>query len=116
MLFINKKQVRVFEDAGTTDFEEYMADHLEGHFPVHMELLGPDAMLVYIRQARAAAKRYGFTTRYEVWLYTSLMVMLGAGFDTDPMLPWADRILTDQRVTDPDARIRDLYRTGIDFL
>jgi hypothetical protein len=85
------------------------------NFEVDVEVLGelPAAELAELSLQRAA--QHGFTRLGACWQYLSLMLVLGSGFDEDPLLPWARQVLT-REGADPEARLSALLDASLAYL
>src|SRR5687767_9297821 len=100
MLRIRSEQITVFAEAALRNFEDRMVAHLENFAPNHSKILSEDEMRVVIRHGIKKAEDHGFTSERSIRIYTELMLMLGSSFDTDPQLPWAAELLSDEEITD----------------
>ncbi|MCU0727347.1 MAG: hypothetical protein MUE73_16435 [Planctomycetes bacterium] len=109
MLVIRREQMEAFGLLGSTEYKDFMAAHLTEHFPVHAEVWSPETMLAVIEEGAAAARGHRLSRGRELCLYTDFRVILGAGFDTDPQLPFAGRILADASIRSPGERLDRLY-------
>jgi len=74
---------------------------------------GTHEVAVEIMRRRAA--RFKFTEGRTFTLFALLSFLLGAGFDRDPLFPWAARALA-ARTASPDETARALAKGGIDWL
>lgn len=108
MLTIRKTQMEALESAAIRAFEDRTYAHLQKYFPGHCMLLGEEAMRRVIQHGWMKAKSYDITAECCVRSYIEFMCLLGSGFDTDPLLPWAAEILND-KTWDQVARGDRLY-------
>jgi hypothetical protein len=115
MLVIRKQQMEVLEIAARKGFEDRMYRHLLEYFPHHCTLLGEDQMRLVIRYGWEKANSYEWTAECCVRSYIEFMCLLGGGFDTDTLLPWAAEILND-RSSDQISRGDRLYYKMWDYL
>src|ERR1041384_1822737 len=82
-----------------------MLAHLKNFAPNHSKILSEDELRVVIRHGMKQAESHGFTSERSLRIYTELMLMLGAGFDSDPQLQWVAELLKDETITDEVTRI-----------
>lgn len=90
-------------------FARSMHGHLRGFAPHHAKAMGDAALERTIDLGISRAEGYGLTYRGPVQLYLELMILFGSAFDTDPMIPWAGRILADGGPEDQMARAELLH-------
>jgi hypothetical protein len=83
-VIIRAKQMEVFEQAQTQQFEDEMVAHSREFSPRLTEILGDEQLRVAVRGAMARARGYGFTNRGPIRLYVELMFLCGSAFDDDP--------------------------------
>lgn len=69
-----------------------------------------------IRVGRKKAAYYNLTTECCVRSYIEFICLLGSGFDTDPLMPWAARILNDKATFDEVKRGDRLYDQVWDYI
>jgi hypothetical protein len=93
MLTIRPAQIEALHAAAMQAFEDRTYRHLQEYFPIHCTLLGEASTRLVIRLGWQKAKSYDLTAECCVRSYVDLMCLLGSGFDADPLLPWAARIL-----------------------
>jgi hypothetical protein len=115
-MLITNEQMRKLEGTGAQNFLGYMIGHLREHFPASSQLMGEDGLRALVDEGIKNAARYGFSTRYEVCLYTDIMLTLGAGFDTDIQLHWVRNILKPVMPVDPRKKIDDLVDAVYNYL
>lgn len=82
-------------------------------FPRKCEYVGEANRERLVRLGARAAQARGITTIRGVVLFVSMMFVLGAGFDRDPLLPWASAILDDPSVTSSGEKVDGLYSGAI---
>lgn len=116
MLVIRPEQMEAFEEAAIRAFEDRTYKHLQQYFPGHCLLLGEEQMRRVIQQGWQKAKSYDLTAECCVRSYIEFMCLLGSGFDTDPLLPWAAEILDDKTVSDQIERGDRLYDKAWDYI
>lgn len=69
-----------------------------------------------VSRAMEASVKYGFTTRGSIRLYAELMLLLGCGFDTDPLFPWAPKVLLNRYAGDSAGRAEQLHKETLQYL
>jgi hypothetical protein len=84
-------------------------------WPEKSNYLGPDRMRALVRYGVDKMQQYGISTPVGAFLGTVMIYMLGAGFDHDPLFPWAKRVLTDRQLG-PSERTEKLYEEGVGYL
>lgn len=82
---------------------------LQALAPQKYQVLGEDVLRNLVRHSYGAAKQYGLTTERGAMIYLALAYVLGAGFDHDPLYPWASAVLTDAALVDPMQKGKALY-------
>lgn len=113
---IRAEQMEAFDKAAVRNFKLRMAQHLKESFPNHCQILGDEKLDGVIDYGWERAKSYGMWGENSVILFTDLMFLLGRGFDADPQLPWASKILNDKELADEETRTQTLYEKAIDYL
>jgi len=96
MLVIAGFQLQAMRSGALRAFEDRTLIHLARYFPRHLQLLGEVVLRRVIRLGLDKATGYGLAPECCVRSYVEFMCRLGSAFDTDPLLPWAARILADQ--------------------
>jgi hypothetical protein len=91
-------------------------DRLTGVFPVKSAHVGEAALTRVVADGVRAARSYGFGGQQASMLFIVLKFVLGAGFDRDPLLPWASATLNDPAIASPAKRLDKLYLEGAAFL
>jgi len=85
-------------------------------FPLRCKVIGDECMALLMRSAVSSAIGYGIRSARGISLFAALMLVAGAGFDRDPQLPWASRILSDPAIDSPSDRVNRLYLEAIKSL
>lgn len=88
MLRIRADQVQCLGGIPRLNFERLLVDFLAQHYSREANELGPSHTLVVVRAAIAHAETLGVRTQRDVTVVLALRMLLGAGFDIDPQLPW----------------------------
>jgi len=78
-------------------------------FPVKTGMIGDDCLRMLVETAFASAAGYGIRNARGLYLFSALSFVLGAGFDCDPLFPWASKTLSGETLTDPVTRTQQLY-------
>lgn len=116
MLTIRKTQMSTFEDSLFRAFEDRTYTHLKNYFPRHCLLLGEERIRKLIQQGWQKAKSHDLTAECCVRSYIEFMCILGSGFDMDPLLPWAARILSDKTTLGEVERGDRLYDQAWNYI
>ena len=107
--------MEALEQSAIQAFEGRTYRHLEQWFPHHCDLLGEEQMRRVVALGWQKAKGYGLTAECCVRSYIDLMCLVGGGFDSDILLPWAIDILKD-RSCDQVTRGDRLYDKTWDYV
>ena len=116
MLTIRKEQMHVLSAAMRPSLVDPLAAHLRDYFPGQCEMLGDAQLRKTVELGLENAAGYGLLSEREVFLYLSVMFMLGSFFDTDPQLPWAGPILNRSTFPDGFTKVQKLYDAAMDYL
>ena len=116
MLIIRQTQIDVLAQLRLREFEDRVLEHLRHWMPRHSLLLGEEPMRRVVQHGLRKARRYGLDSECTVIGYVDLMCLLGSGFDTDPLLPWAAPILTEAARGDPVERGDRLYDAAWEYI
>ena len=98
------------------DFRERTSARLSRLFPRKHERAGEAAVGALLDRGVASAARHGITTERGAVVFIAMMFVLGAGFAEDPLLPWVSAILADVSITDPRARVDQLFSGAVTCL
>jgi hypothetical protein len=112
MLTIRKEQMAVFGPLGQKAFEDRMLVHLKKVFPEQSETLGEPKLRETIQYGTQRAAAYKIISERDVCKYIDLMIFYGRDFDKDPNLPWAQTILQNKAIRDPNSKIERLYKAA----
>lgn len=93
MLCLSPQTLGLIGRPRMTGLLDDLAAFIEGHFVGHARLLGPEGCARYAELAILRASRYQLESRRDVFMYLTVMLVLGSHFDEDPLLPWAAQIL-----------------------
>ena len=116
MLIIREEQMNLFERTALDRYKRGLVPHIREHFPKHAGYLGDDGLIEVIEPGIARAGEYGFESQRDLCLFVDLTIMLGAGFDTDPLLPWAAGVLHDLEIQEPRDRMEVLWESTMNYL
>lgn len=72
--------------------------------PEKYRALGEDSLRNLVRHGYENAKRHGIATEHGIMNFVALALLLGSGFDRDPLYPWAAAALSDPGKVDPGAK------------
>ncbi len=85
-------------------------------FPQKASYIGNDALNTIIKEAREAARYHDFYTARAEALICVLMFTFGHGCMYDPLYPWIQQTLVDDRIVDATARATRLERKARTWL
>ncbi|MBZ5625994.1 MAG: hypothetical protein LAQ69_45995 [Acidobacteriia bacterium] len=109
MLIIRNEQMRAFE---VPLFEGWVEAHVRQYFPSKCASMQSGELQKRIREGIAKGRRYGFSGDADVCRFVDISIVLGAGFDDDPRLPWARDILNDPAFKDASVRLEMLFEAA----
>lgn len=112
MLTIREAQMDAFAQAA---LRERLWEHVREFFPERCASFAPGGLQEFLDFGMRRASRYKFTGSAEICQYADLMFLLGPEFDTDPGLPWAQKILHHDGYT-PELRMDLLFAAAVDHL
>jgi hypothetical protein len=115
-LVIRASQMRHLENHAEAQFEQRMVNRFFEYFPQQGAFLGAPRVREVVRFGITRATERGYGSRLEQSYYLSLMVILGAGFETDPQLAFGAPILANRNVSAPAGRIAAFYDAAMTFL
>lgn len=116
MLTIRKEQMDVFSTRMRHTLVAPLVVHMDEHFPNRCFNMDDSQIQQTVELGLERASQYGLLTEREVFLYVSLMFLLGSGFDRDIQLPWAAEILAKDEFPDPYQKIQALYDVAMSYL
>lgn len=87
----------------------------EVHPEKYAEIEG-GAMATLLVHAAHGAERDGMTSPAGRLLYATLMFLMGSGFASDPLYPWAAALLGDSSLADPDEKAQALHGRAVAHL
>jgi hypothetical protein len=90
-----------------------MVDHLNKWFPEECQTLGEKEVRRRIRDGIDRADGYGIVGRRDVIKFIDVAFALGPAFDEDPNLPWAGRILRNDRIG-PSQKVDELVDAALE--
>lgn len=96
-------------------FAGEVSSKMNSTFPVRCAQIGDTAVLSIVRRAFKSAERYGINNPRGVALCAALSLILGAGFDNDPQLPWVSRALSSEPA-DAISRTKRLQHDALECL
>jgi hypothetical protein len=79
-------------------------------YPEKLLYLGTEAVSAVMRSAQRAANFCGFDRERGATLIFFAMLLFGAGVLTDPMYPWFNRVVRDEKIVNQEARLNRLER------
>jgi len=116
MLMIREEQMAVFEQAAVKNFASRVYEHLQKFFPECCQHLGADQVREAVRLGLDRAEHYQLISERDVYLYVSLMFLLGSSFDEDPQLPWVAELLKEQTPETAYTRMAPVYDQAMTLL
>lgn len=109
-MLIRNEQMQALSLVPEEAFQLQLVEEMRQFAPWHAQILGDSGLLRCVEFAKRRAASYGFTNRGPIRLYLQMIFLLGADFDSDPLLPWAAAALSTPSTADQTARATSLYR------
>ncbi len=116
MLIIKSKQFQAFDAASIRRLENELNRYLWKFNPKHCDVLGKSGVNTVIQRSMKKANSYGFTNKGPMRQYMELVFIFGSDFDTDPIFPWAGRILRDNDKPDQMLRVERLHVKALEYI
>jgi hypothetical protein len=113
MLTIRDAQIKVMS---TAQFERWVIEHFRTFFRRQCEGRTDAGLLQAARAGIAKARIYGFVKNSDLCRFADVMLVMGAEFDRDPLLPWAAAILNNPEITSSEMRIARLEAATMEHL
>jgi hypothetical protein len=85
-------------------------------YPEKAEYLGEATLRLLIKEGLGAAEKYKFSTDHAIALPVVLMFAFGHGCFDDPLYPWIGKTMSDEAITDPEARAKRLEKKALTWL
>jgi hypothetical protein len=115
-MVIREEQMRTLSKAAEQAFQLQLVREMHEFAPWHAKALGDDGLLRCVQFAVQRAKKYGFTNRGPIRLYLQIIFLLGAEFDSDALLPWVGKVLSDPSILNQTDRATSLYEGLTEYL
>ncbi len=97
------------------EFEDDICDLLNTFYPQKWAHQGEVTTREMIRWSMESAHHYGLQTNEGLCVFVTLAFMLGIGFHSDPLFPWAGNILSDTTL-DADTKSDRIYEAAMAYL
>ncbi|MCP4342502.1 MAG: hypothetical protein GY799_27385 [Desulfobulbaceae bacterium] len=95
------------------DLETDILARFKINFPQKCRYLGDRVLLQLVKFAVESAEKFSVPSDTGVIVFAHFMFILGCGFTVDPLYPWCESTLSDESITDPVMRIKQLHSEGI---
>jgi hypothetical protein len=99
-----------------SDYDDTLRREIYRFFPQKVDYIGNENLLELIRQARLEARKYDFPSTRGDTLMAVLKFAFGNGCGNDPLYPWIERTLTDDKIVDAKARAERLEKKSMTWL
>jgi hypothetical protein len=117
VLVIRQAQMHALGSDVQGRFEAELCDVFVRAYPRECRQAGgPAAMLRWVATGTRNSLANGYTSRHEVAVWLSLMLILGVDFADDPQLPWVRELLDPAVEPDPAQRLDLLFEHTLDYL
>jgi hypothetical protein len=98
------------------EFEESIRREMRRVYPQKVDYVGKENLGNLIVEGREAARKYEFPSTRGDTLMIVLKFAFGHGCEDDPLYPWINRTLTDEKIVDSQARMERLERKSTTWL
>ncbi|MCY1075733.1 hypothetical protein [Archangium lansingense] len=105
MLTIREAQMDVLAEARFDHLKQWLLPHLRASFAVEVADKDDDTLRGFIGAGVERARTYGATRAATLCKFVHLWVLFGDGLEA---LPWAERVLRDPSLQDPNTRLEVL--------
>jgi hypothetical protein len=116
LLKVREISIGDFAQMRTANVGDIAAAQLQKIWRRKCQQIGETTLHKFIGDAKESAKGYNIADGRGVVLYTTLMFLLGSGFDKDPQFPWAENVLNDKSIPDESTRVDRLYKEAMTFM
>jgi len=97
-------------------FNEEMYQEMQRAFPQKISYVGKEKLTKLINKARSESERYGIRTIRGQSTIIVLMFVFGHGCINDPLYPWINKTLRDEKIKDSSTRENRLERQSLTWL
>ena len=105
--------MEAFTSAQNDRLSREMARYCREFFSTETSGRTEQDLIGYITQVRDNAKKYGLSTRQDLYRFLNLSMFYGIELEHSPELNWMHEYLTESRISDPGKRLNRLYRECI---
>jgi len=116
MLNIREDQQNVLGHTAQLHFEDEMLAHCKDFSPQLCETLDDTQLRIAILRAIENAQQYGLTNRGPVRLYIEMTMLFGSDFDSDPLYPWAHKVLANEEIDVQSDKADLLFEKTLEYL
>ncbi len=117
MLTIRDQQMTALGEGAQAEFERQLVGIFMHAYPRECRQAGGEPAIVqWVGSGVRTAASGGYSSRFEVSRWLSLMLILGSDFANDPQLPWVSECLDPDLPADTTDRITILYERTLDYL
>lgn len=95
---IRGTQMDIFAALALNSFRTRLIRHVRVNFPQEYEAIGPRLVHLFLELGIKSARRYGLESERDICGYIDLMLIFGPDFDNDQKIPWAGRLLKDNKL------------------
>ncbi|WP_224366332.1 hypothetical protein [Hyalangium versicolor] len=105
MLIIRKAQIEALAETRFDHLKQWLRPHLRASFASELADMDDDTLWGLIDVSVERARVHGATRAATLCKFVHLRVLFGAGFEE---LPWAEHVLQDPALSDPNTRLEVL--------
>ncbi len=99
MIAVSAKDIAASESQHLHHFQQSLSPYLLERFSSSDYQLRPQNTKSFVEQNFFQAMRFGFESKRDIRRFIELSFILGAGFEKDPQIPWANQILLNPQYT-----------------
>ncbi len=98
------------------DFVSGLLQQMTRVFPQKVNYIGEDRVTMLIEEGSKEARKYELSSVRAEALVVVLMFSFGHGCTGDPLYPWVENTLKDERIKDSEARAQRLEKKAVTWL
>ncbi|VAW77864.1 hypothetical protein MNBD_GAMMA12-2202 [hydrothermal vent metagenome] len=94
MLIISKNQWASMKNSKLNEFFKILAVGVQDSYPNYVHHLDETELIAVIAKVANKAQTFQFESNRDLEYFVELSIKMGTSFDQDPLLPWAEKILS----------------------
>ncbi len=105
MLVIRSEQLKLLGQSTEENFILFIKDFLRQHFEEETNLESDENLILRIKVHMSDARQWGMTSEKDLIDYSSLCILFGDNFCSNPDFPWAIAIVNDPGISSGSGRM-----------